>query len=124
MPTAHHKNPSVFDYINKFNEIDLNDSKISYAKRQPRLFYLWGHSYEFDNNDNWNRIEKICAELSGKDDVWYATNMEIYEYVNAYHSLIYSANGSRIYNPTLFTVWFDVDRKLYSIKPGETIIID
>ena len=124
MPTAHHKNPSVFDYINKFNEIDLNDSKISYAKRQPRLFYLWGHSYEFDNNDNWDRIEKICAELSGKDDVWYATNMEIYEYVNAYHSLIYSANGSRIYNPTLFTVWFDVDRKLYSIKPGETIVID
>ena len=25
-----------------------------------RLFYVWGHSYEFANNDNWEIIEEFC----------------------------------------------------------------
>ena len=64
---------------------------------------------------------KICEKLSGNDDVWYATNGEIYEYVNAYKSLIYSADGTVVYNPTLLSVWFDVDKTLYRIEPGETL---
>ncbi|MCR4719216.1 MAG: hypothetical protein K5768_06260 [Firmicutes bacterium] len=24
------------------------------------MFYLWGHSYEFDNNDNWEVIENFA----------------------------------------------------------------
>ena len=94
------------------------------ANRYPRLFYIWGHSFEFDRNNNWERLEEICQKLGGKEDVWYATNIEIYDYVQAYKSLIYSANGRKVYNPTLFTIWFDVDSKLYSIKPGETICIE
>jgi hypothetical protein len=66
-------------------------------------------------------LDDICARLGGKEDVWYATNMEIYDYVTAYHSLIYSADGRMVYNPTLKTVWFDQDGRLYSVAPGETI---
>jgi len=123
MPTAHHNNPHIFEYIEKFINIDLESIKTYGAKRQPRLFYLWGHSYEFDDKDNWDHIEKICQELSGKEDTWYATNMQIYNYVTAYNALVYSADGTRIYNPSLYTIWFDIDRKLYSVKPGKTIII-
>ena len=49
--------------------------------------------------------------------------MEVYEYVNAYNSLIYSADGTKIYNPTLFEIWFDIDGKTYKICSGETINI-
>ena len=121
MPTAHHNNPNLFDYIEQFLGIDLSKDAIYVARRQPRLFYLWGHSYEFDRDGNWDRLEKICEKLSGKEDTWYATNMQIYEYVTAYQSLIYSANGTRIYNPTAQTVWLDIDGEVYSVKPGETI---
>ena len=124
MPTAHHNNPHIFEYIEKFTNINLEDKKTYGAKRQPRLFYLWGHSYEFDTHDNWDHIEKICKELSGKEDTWYATNMEIFNYVTAYNSLIYSADGKIVYNPTLHTIWIDVDRKLYSVKSGEIIVIE
>ena len=123
MPTAHHKNPNIFEYIEKFNNINLEDVKTYGAKRKPRLFYLWGHSYEFERDQNWELIEKICEKLGGREDTWYATNMEIYNYVTAYNSLVYSADGAMVYNPTLYTIWFDVDRKLYSIKSGETIRI-
>ena len=122
MPTAHHKNPKVMEYANKFIELDVN--KQYGANRYPRLFYLWGHGFEFDRDDNWNLLEELCECFAGKEDIWYATNMEIYEYVEAYNSLVFSADGNMVYNPTLVDVWFDVDGKLYEIKSGERIVIE
>ncbi len=122
MPSAHHKNPKILEYIDEFVSLDLS-TKTYAARRQPRLFYMWGHSYEFDNDNNWDLLETICQKLSGNDEIWYATNGEIYDYVEGYNSLSYSADGTIVYNPNLFEIWFDVDGKLYSIKPGETIKI-
>lgn len=122
MPTAHHENKNLFEYIDRFLSIDTSP-KTYRAARQPRLFYLWGHSHEFAINDNWDRLTEICEQISRKDDVWYATNGEIYDYVTAYNSLIYSADGNTVYNPTLYTVWFDVDGKLFTLKSGETLKI-
>ena len=68
-------------------------------------------------------MEEICRKLGNKDDTWYATNGEIYEYVEAYNSLISSADNSIIYNPTLKQIWFTVDDVPYTIKPGETLKI-
>lgn len=122
MPTAHHNNPKLKEYVEKF--VSLREDKLYSASRFPRLFYLWGHSYEFDRDDNWNVIEQFCADISGREDTWYATNMEIYEYVAAYNALITSADGKTVYNPTLQTVWMDVDGKLYRIASGETVTIE
>lgn len=122
VPTAHHNNPSILEWIKEFVNIDV--AKLYSASRTSKLFYIWGHSYEFHNNNNWDHLETICKELSGKEDIWYATNIEIYDYISAYHSLVFSADGTRIYNPTLLTIWFDLDGKLYSIKSGETLTIE
>ena len=85
--------------------------------------YIWGHSHEFDRDDNWEHIEEICRKLANNDEIWYATNIEICDYVQAYKSLRYSANGHKIYNPTLYTIWLDVDGTLHSVKSGETICV-
>ena len=74
-------------------------------------------------NNNWELLEEICEKIYDKDDIWYATNMEIYEYVNAYNSLVYSADGTIIYNPTLFELYFDIDGVEYKIGSGETLKI-
>lgn len=121
MPTAHHNNTNLMKWAEEFVSIKLEDLYLT--RQYPRLFYLWGHSYEFDNNDNWDVLEKFCETVSGKDDIWYATNIEIYEYAKAYNSLVLSADCTRIYNPTLIEVFFSVDNKEYSIKPGETLKI-
>ena len=122
MPTAHHDNPKIYEYVDEFLSFDYSQKK--YRMARPRLFYLWGHSYEFEMKNNWEHIEAICEKLANKDDIWYATNIEVYEYVNAYNSLIRSADGRMIYNPTLIKIWFVGDGKPYTIEPGETIIID
>lgn len=121
MPTAHHTNPNLMKWAHDF--VALKDTGYI-ASRYPRLFYLWGHSYEFDNNDNWNLMEEFCETVAGKEDIWYATNIEIYDYINAYNSLVMSADGKTVYNPTLIEIFFMRDEKYYSVKSGETIVID
>lgn len=117
MPTAHHANPNAIGWAEEFVRSDVNAQY--WAMRHPRLYYLWGHSYEFDGN--WDRLEELCRVLGGHDGVWYATNMEIYDYVHAWDSLIFSADGTIVHNPTQQTVWFATDKKVYCVQPGETI---
>ena len=123
MPTAHHDNPNIMKYIDEFLNLDISPAAY-HAKRIPRLFYIWGHSYEFDRNDNWGHIEAICQKFAGNEELWFATNIEIYDYVQAYKSLRYSADGHTVYNPTLLTIWLDADGKPYCIQSGETIRIN
>lgn len=86
------------------------------------MLYVWGHSYEFEDKDNWHIIENLCEKLSGKPDIWYATNIEIFDYLNAYNSLVFSNKGDMVYNPTATEIFF-MDSKIqknYSVKLGET----
>ena len=123
MPSAHHDNPGIMAYVDKFLGLDLSE-KAYHAHRHPRLFYIWGHSFELDNKNNWDHMEELCRRLAGHEDVWYATNIEIYDYVEGYKRLVYSADGRLVYNPSLFPIWIDVDKKLFKINPGETVTVE
>lgn len=116
VPTVHHSNKDVFEYIDKF--VALRESDYI-ASNTPKLFYMWGHSFEFANN-KWDLLEEICNRLSGKEDIWYATNMQIYNYVTAYNSLVFSADGNTVYNPTLYKIWLYVDSGVTCVESGET----
>ncbi len=115
-PTCKHTHPNLMGLADEF----LNTT----VKRHPKLFYLWGHSYEFRDADNWDVIESFTDKMAGKEDtIWYATNMEIYEYMTDYSRLVWSADGLIVSNPTNRTLWFERSRVLYSIQPGETLRI-
>lgn len=88
------------------------------------MFYLWGHSYEFEEKNNWDVIEEFMKYVANRDDVWYATNMEIFEYEQAFKSLIFDINLKRCINPTAFDIWFNYNNKDYFIKKGETLRLD
>jgi len=121
-PTIYHASPNMFAHIEKF--LSYNPKEVTPQRRLPKIFFFWGHTYEYDEKENWDYPEEICKKLSGYDDIWYATNIEICDYINAYHSLIYSADSTIIYNPTVITVWFETNSKIYKIDPGQTIKID
>ena len=61
--------------------------------------------------------------MGGHEEIWYATNMESFDYVNAYRSLLFSADNAIVYSPTQLAVSFDVDDKLYTVRPGETLTL-
>lgn len=66
----------------------------------PKLFYMWGHAYEFNDNNNWEIIENFAKKVGNRDDIWYCTNGEVYDYCQAYNRLEYSVDGKTIKNPT------------------------
>ena len=43
----------------------------------PQLFYIWGHAYEFDRDDNWDLFEAFCRRIAGQDDIFYGTNAQV-----------------------------------------------
>lgn len=114
--TCHHNNPRLMELAKGFAE-----AKIAAG---PALFYLWGHSYEFDDNNNWHVIEEFAEYIGNREDIWYATNMEIYEYVTAYKQLIFSLDGKHIQNPTGVNLYFEVEGQTYTVMAGETIALD
>ena len=113
-PTCHHKNSKLMDLTKDF---------INNKFESQSLFYVWGHSFEFALDDNWNIIEEFAEVVGNRKDIWYATNIEIVDYQNALKTLKYSADYSMVYNPSSFTVWINVDGQNILIKSGETIVI-
>ncbi len=44
----------------------------------PKIFYVWGHSYEMDYRaDDWVKLEEFFKLISGRDDIFYGTNKEV-----------------------------------------------
>lgn len=118
--TCHHNHPDLMGLAKKF----LEGPSSYYRSRQPKLFYLWGHSFEFNNNDNWQVIEEFAAYVGGRNDVWYATNGGICDYVEAYDRLRFGANGDFVYNPSAISVYVNYFDKQYIVPAGRTIKLE
>jgi hypothetical protein len=98
--TCHH-NHNLMELGREF--LSLHKSQYLY------MMYVWGHSYEFDLQDNWALIEEFCEMAGGKDDIWYASNIEIVDYMDAADRLQFSATGKFVYNPSAVSIWLSVD---------------
>ena len=116
-PTCHHVDPELFALVDKFLEPENLARQWS---TKPKLFYLWGHSYEFPRDNNWEVIEKFGEIMSKRDDVWHATNIEIYKYVEAFKRLVFSLDLSYVENPSAIDVYLFVFGKHVVAKAGET----
>ncbi len=112
--TCHHCYEGLMDYAERFVTEEFKDC---------RMLYVWGHAAEFRRDKNWDMMEKFLAKVGNREDIWYATNIEIVEYVNAYRSLEYSSapKTDMVYNPTAKEIWLERYGKVFSVKPGETV---
>lgn len=111
--TCHH-NHRLMELGQKF--LDLNKRQYQY------LMYVWGHSYEFDNEDNWDLIEGFCRMMGGRDDIWYATNIEIVDYLDVFSHLQFAADNSFVYNPFVSSAWIRVDNGEPMEIPGGALV--
>ena len=68
-PTVHHMAwDDMFAMAHQFIEMQAD---------RPQIFYIWGHAYEFDIANTWDKMEEFCRLISGKSDIFYGTNREI-----------------------------------------------
>ena len=111
--TCHH-NHNLLELGQQF--VDLHKKQYLY------MMYVWGHSYEFTNNNNWEVMEDFCTLVGGKDDIWYATNIQIVDYMDVVKAAQYAADGSFVYNPCAQSLWLCVDdEKFVEVKGGQQV---
>ena len=116
-PTCHHADSRLMEYADKFL---LEKERIETHGQFPLLFYVWGHSYEFDDQNNWGMIENFLRKISGQEDVWYATNGEIYQYTEDFKRLQFSADATHVYNPSVQDIYFLANGIENIAKAGKT----
>jgi len=83
----------------------------------PALFSLWGHSYEFRTEADWAAIEAVCTRLAGREDIWFATNIELADYVRSAQALRKNAAGDWN-NPSAVPVWIEVAGSPRELNPA------
>lgn len=69
-PTLHHLDGDKFKIADEFFALETE---------KPVVYYIWGHSYELITENQWQEFERFCKYISGRNDIWYCTNIEIIE---------------------------------------------
>lgn len=114
-PTCHHKDalPLCEQFIKNLDSQWVNP-----------LFYIWGHSHDLKTEEQWADMEKLLQMLSGNDKIWYATGMEIYNYITAQQRLQISADERTFYNPSAIPVWVERNKtEILEIPAGQTVTL-
>ena len=110
--TCHHNHPRLMELAKRF--IEAGETGYHWANK-PMLFYLWGHSFEFSDNNNWEVIEEFAEYIGNRPDIWYVTNGELYDYVQAFCRLEFSVDGTILHNPT--------EKDIYLCYYGKNILV-
>lgn len=115
--TVRHKNPRLMELAEQFLEL-------APPPHAPcSLFFLMGHSFEFDRENNWDLIEAFAEKIGRHNDIWYATNIEIFDYINAYRSVRFNLAQTVAENPTATDVWINKNGKIHMLAAGKTTLL-
>lgn len=76
------------------------------------LYCVSGHTYEFMQNDNWELCEELLNVVCDREDIWYCTLLELFDYLTATKRLNWSVEGTTVQNPSACDVFL---RKSYCI---------
>lgn len=69
--------PTVYHHREWDEMIKLAKEFLQLKPTTPKIFYIWGHAYEFDIYDNWDKFDEFCSMICHKDDIFYGTNSQV-----------------------------------------------
>jgi peptidoglycan/xylan/chitin deacetylase (PgdA/CDA1 family) len=71
-------NPTCYHHGDWNKLFALADEFLALKTESPKIFYIWGHAYEFDiYPERWAIFEDFLKKIGGKDDIFYGTNKEV-----------------------------------------------
>jgi peptidoglycan/xylan/chitin deacetylase (PgdA/CDA1 family) len=111
-PTCHH-NQNLLEHARRFMELAGNQNLL--------WFSVWGHSFEFDRQGNWDVMEEFCRTIGKREDVWYTTVIGMIDYMKAAKGIRMAVSGDFAENPSSRPVWLTVDGAIVEIPAGGTV---
>lgn len=55
----------------------LGQAMFDHVAQSGGVYHIWGHSWEIDRRNDWERLERVFRHISGHPDVAYLTNGEL-----------------------------------------------
>ena len=65
-------------------------------------------------------IERQLDRLGNHDDVWYATNIDVFDYIAAFKALDFTVDGRFVTNRSALDVCLRLGKKTLTVHAGET----
>jgi len=94
------------------------------ATKELAVLDIWGHSWEMGNNDEkWNETEKFFALLSKQSTIYYAKQIDLVDYINAFKNLKFSMDNKIVSNLSSFEIYFKLGDEIKSVLPGKTVYL-
>jgi len=87
---------------------ELADAFFSQPDDTLALFFIYGHSWELDSGEptnSWAYLEDLARRLGGRSDTWYATAIEVADYLHAIRNVRLTPAGNGLYNPSGIDLW-------------------
>lgn len=108
-PTCH--DSKVLDYLDAY--LALNEQQLS-------VFYVWGHSWEFGNEERWNNMVKFCESIGRSNDIWSVGHGQLTNYLLSIKKV--KVNEQNITNPSdNLPVWISLSNGIKKLEPGESV---
>jgi len=99
---------------------DYSETYIKLDTEELSLFYIWGHSWEFKDEDRWNAMVDFCTKMGAEKNIWSVGTGEYTEYLKALDK-VEIKNGT-LYNPANNSaVWVNLSDQIIKVEPGESI---
>lgn len=89
------------------------------TEQELALCQLVGHSYDLDVLNLWDKMDRICRQVSENPDVWATTHIELVRYLKNMSRVRFSWVG--IHNESDADLWFEVDGGPVRLRPGERL---
>jgi hypothetical protein len=94
-----------------------------------QVFHVWGHSYELDGfmtadfSKDWRYMETFCDCIQGREEIYYATTIQLVDYLKALQRLTRSPDGSALVNQAPITLWITRKTAVVALAPGEQLAV-
>ncbi len=101
--------------VNDWDAENFSDQLLAWDQEKMALAYIWGHSHFLDET-GWTRLTTFCETVGNRNDIWYAKNIEVADYLLAISNLIYEDNKVR--NPSAdIAIWMKTEDGFEILEP-------
>jgi len=103
---------------------ELAEAFLALPNRSLALFFIYGHSWELDSGEptnSWDYMKALLQRLGGRSDVWYATAIEVADYVRAMRAVQPARGGNGLYNPSGIELWLWAGQTSVRLPSGASI---
>lgn len=109
---------------NDEKELELFYQKIDDYLQTKELAVLdiWGHSWEMGTDKSkWYETEKFFKLVANNQAIYYAKQIDLVDYINAYRNLKFSVNKNSVTNTSAINVYIKINTKVFKVMAGTTM---